>query len=102
MSATEDKTIQVIEAGALVRIDKNVLDFGIVFVGEGLAPARMTFIRDAKGEITGYDVQPIEIREGVSRYFFRNMMHKEAPKKPAIVEVGKPRIIIPGDGYESN
>lgn len=97
MTASIDKRIQVVEVGALVELNANVLSHGIAFISKEYPPLLMKFVLDADGDVSGYDIQPIEKESPEVRTF--NFVKVGAVPEPesAIIGVQKTqKIILPG------
>lgn len=97
MSASLDKTTQVVEVGAVVALDANVLTHGIAFIGYDYPPLLMKFELDEKGNVAGYDIQPIEKATAQIQRFNFVKVGAVIEQKSAILGVQKtPKLILPG------
>ena len=97
MSATHDKTTQIVKVGALVALDKEVLENGIGFISERYPPLLMKFEFDENGDVSGYDIQPIKPETpDIQKVNFVKVL---PPKPSPIIGVrGKNlKLIIPGE-----
>ncbi len=97
MTAAFDKTAQVVEVGALVALDANVLTHGIAFVSKDYPPLLMRFELDKDGHVAGYDIQPIEKSGPEVKTLNFVKVGAVLEHKSAIIGVQKtPEIILPG------
>jgi len=95
MSAVVDKKEQVVQVGALVSLDANVLTHGVAFVSEKYPPLRLSFILDDKGDVTGYDFEEIK-KESPSIEKLNIVKVGSVLEKSRIIGVQKtPKLIIP-------
>lgn len=97
MTATVDKTSQVVEVGALVALDANVLSHGIAFLSKDYPPLIMKFELDENGDVSGYDIQPIAKESPQVQTFNFIKVGAVLEHKSAIIGVQKtPKLILPG------
>lgn len=97
MTAIHDKTSQVVEVGALVALDANVLTHGIAFVSKDYPPLLMRFELDENGDVSGYDIQPIEKSGPEVKTLNFVKVGAVIEHKSAIIGVQKtPKLILPG------
>lgn len=95
MSATVDRQTKVVEVGALVELDENVLNHGIGFVSSQHPPMHFRFEADKDGNITGFNISPAANGEqGITRVNFikpGRVLERRSP----IIGANK-KLIIPG------
>lgn len=97
MTASIDKSAQVVEVGALVQLDANVLSHGIAFLSKDYPPLLMKFELDENGDVSGYDIQPIEKNSPLVKTFNFVKVGAVLEHKSAIIGVQKtPKLILPG------
>lgn len=97
MTASIDKSAQVVEVGALVQLDANVLSRGIAFLSKAYPPLLMKFELDENGDVSGYDIQPIEKNSPLVKTFNFVKVGAVLEHKSAIIGVQKtPKLILPG------
>ena len=98
MSASFDKSAQVVEVGALVALDANVLSHGVAFVSKDYPPLLMRFEFDEDGFVTGYDIQPIEKTSPEIQTINFVKVGAVLENKSKIIGVQKaPKLILPGN-----
>lgn len=96
MTATTDPTNQTVQVGALVHLDPNVLSHGIGLVCDDYPPLVLTFQRDEQGNVTGYEINPVQPEHPgiLTVNFVKVGAVLEKPSK--IIGVQKtPKLIIP-------
>lgn len=97
MTASVDKTTQVVEVGALVELDANVLSHGVAFLSKDYPPLIMKFEFDENGDVSGYDIQPIQKNGPEVKTFNFIKVGAVLERKSAIIGVQKtPKLILPG------
>lgn len=97
MTASVDKSSQVVEVGALVELTANVLSHGIAFISKEYPPLVMKFELDENGDVSGYDIQPVEKESALVKTFSFVKVGAVIEHKSAILGVQKtPKLILPG------
>lgn len=88
MTAVHDEQTQVVSCAGFVQITPLLLEHGIVFLGDGYHPMKLTFDADKNGNIKSFEMWRIEPEsEKVKRYYFHQVGKPYDPPKPEIIGV---------------